>query len=40
MELPAEVDQKEVDATYKKGVLKVVLRKTKPTETRKIEIRT
>jgi HSP20 family protein len=39
MELPAEVDQKEVDATYKKGVLKVMLRKLKSTATRKIEIR-
>lgn len=39
MELPSEVDQGEVDASYKKGVLKVVLHKTKPTERRKIEIR-
>jgi HSP20 family protein len=40
MELPTEVDESEVDASYKKGILKVVLRKTKPSETRKIEIRT
>lgn len=40
MELPTEVDEKEVDATYQKGVLRVVLRKTTPTETRKIEIKT
>jgi len=40
LELPSEVDQNEVDASYKKGVLKVVLRKTRPTESRKIEIRT
>lgn len=40
IKLPSEVDQKGVDATYRKGVLKVVLKKTKSTEARKIEIHT
>ena len=40
MELPAEVDQNEVEARYKKGVLIVVLHKTTPKESRKIEIKT
>ena len=40
MELPAEVDQENVDAAYKKGVLRLVLTKTKETEGKKIEIKT
>jgi HSP20 family protein len=40
LQLPAEVDQDKVDASYKKGVLKIVLRKTKASETKKIEIKT
>ena len=39
VELPAEVDPEAIDATYKDGVLKVALKKTKSTETRKIEIK-
>lgn len=39
IELPAEVDASEVDATYKKGILKVVLKKTKESETKKIEVK-
>ena len=40
MELPAEVDQENVDAAYKKGVLKLVFIKTKETAGKKIEIKT
>jgi HSP20 family protein len=40
IELPTEVDLQTVDATYKKGVLKVVLNKTAPSESKKIEIKT
>lgn len=40
MELPGEVDQKDVDATYKKGVLTVVLKKTASKDSKKIEIKT
>lgn len=40
VELPGEVDPKKVDATYKKGVLKLVLKKMRESETRKIEIKT
>lgn len=39
VELPAEVDPEAIDASYKNGVLKVALKKTKSTETRKIEIK-
>jgi len=38
--LPAEVDQENIDASYKKGVLKLVFKKTKETEGKKIEIKT
>ena len=38
IELPAEVDPDKVDASYKKGVLKVELKKTRESETKKIEI--
>lgn len=40
IELPTDVDQKDVDATYKKGVLKVVLKKTAPKEGKRIDIKT
>lgn len=39
VELPAEVDPDTIDATYKNGVLKMVLKKTVASETRKIEIK-
>ena len=38
VELPNEVDPDKVEAAYKKGILTVKLRKTKETDTRKIEI--
>jgi HSP20 family protein len=40
IELPAEVDSSNVDASYKKGILKIVLQKVKASETKKIEIKT
>lgn len=40
VELPTEVDPDTIDATYKNGVLKIALKKTTSTETRKIEIKT
>jgi len=40
IELPAEVDSKEVSASYKRGVLKIKLRKTKTYETKRIEVKT
>ncbi|BBO75588.1 heat-shock protein Hsp20 [Desulfosarcina widdelii] len=40
IELPAEVDQDAVEATYKKGVLTVSLNKMVPSESKKIEIKT
>ena len=40
VELPGEVNSEEIDATYKKGVLKLVLKKTRETEAKKIEIKT
>ena len=40
LELPAEVEQDKVEASYKKGVLRIILRKTKSAETKKIEIKT
>jgi HSP20 family protein len=39
IELPSEVDPEKVDASYKKGVLKIELKKTKESETKKIEIK-
>lgn len=38
IELPAEVDSKKIDATYKRGVLKIVLQKTKASERKKIQV--
>ena len=40
IELPAEVDPNKVDASYKKGILKIKLRKTKSSETKRIKITT
>lgn len=40
VELSCEVDEKKVEATYKKGVLKIVLQKTEPTQRKKIAIQT
>lgn len=40
VELPAEVDESTVEASYKRGVLKVLLKKTPGAETCKIEIKT
>jgi HSP20 family protein len=38
VELPTEVDAEKVDASYKKGVLKVVLKKTKESEQKRITV--
>jgi len=38
VQLPAEVDQSDVDASYKKGVLKIELKKTKPEKSKQIKI--
>ena len=40
VELPAEVVQEDIDAVYKKGVLKLVFKKTRESEAKKIEIKT
>jgi HSP20 family protein len=39
VQLPADVDSSNVEASYKKGILRVVLKKTKESETKKIEVR-
>jgi HSP20 family protein len=39
VQLPADVDPQNVEASYKKGILKVVLKKTKESEAKKIQIR-
>ena len=39
IELPAEVDSEKIDASYKRGVLKIVLKKTKEAESKKIQVR-
>ncbi|UCG79643.1 MAG: Hsp20/alpha crystallin family protein [Desulfobacterales bacterium] len=39
IQLPAEVDSGKVNATYKDGVLKITMPKTKQAETKKIEIK-
>ena len=39
VELPAEVDPSHVDASYKRGVLKIELKKTKESEARRIEVK-
>ena len=38
IELPTEVDPDKVDASYKKGILKIKLRKTQLSETKKIKV--
>ena len=38
LELPAEVDPDKVNASYKKGILKIKLRKTKSSETKRIKV--
>ncbi|QTA80137.1 Heat shock protein, Hsp 20 family [Desulfonema limicola] len=38
IELPAEVDEEKIDASYKKGVLKVVLNKTKESRVKSIKV--
>ena len=38
IELPAEVDPDKVDASYKKGILKIKLRKTKSPKTKRIKV--
>ena len=40
VELPAEVIQQDIDAVYKKGVLKLVFKKARESEAKKIEIKT
>jgi len=40
VELPGEVNPEDIDATYKKKVLKLVLKKTRETDAKKIEITT
>ncbi|UCE51481.1 MAG: Hsp20/alpha crystallin family protein [Desulfobacterales bacterium] len=39
VQLPVDVDPSKVEASYKKGVLKVTLKKTKESEAKKIEVR-
>jgi len=40
VKLPGEVDSENIDATYKKGVLKLTLKKTREAEAKRIEIKT
>jgi HSP20 family protein len=40
IELPAEVDPNKVKASYKRGILKIKLRKAKESEVKRIEINT
>ena len=40
IELPSAVDPDKVDASYKKGILKIKLRKTKSSETKRIKVTT
>lgn len=40
VELPAEVIQEDIDAIYKKGVLKLAFKKARESEAKKIEIKT
>lgn len=40
VELPAEVEADKVEASYKKGVLKIVMKKSKESESKKIDIKT
>jgi HSP20 family protein len=40
IELPSEVDPNKVDASYKKGILKIKLLKTKSSDTKRIKVTT
>jgi len=40
IQLPAEVDESDVDASYKKGVLNIELKKVKPEKSKRIDIKT
>ena len=40
VELPGEVEQEAIDATYKKGVLNLIFKKSQASEAKKIEIKT
>ena len=40
VELPVEVEPDKVEASYKKGVLKIVMKKSKESESKKIDIKT
>lgn len=40
LDLPADVDPDSIDATYKKGILNLVFKKTRASEARKIAIKT
>lgn len=40
IELPAEVDPNKVDASYKRGILEIKLRKSKESKTKRIKITT
>jgi HSP20 family protein len=40
IELPAEADPDKVEASYKKGILKIKLRKTKSSESKRINVTT
>ncbi len=40
IELPAEVDEEKVEASYKRGVLKIELKKARESETKRIEVKT
>ncbi len=40
IQLPAEVDSNKIDATYKDGVLKIRMPKTKEESVRKIKVKT
>ena len=40
VELPVEVEPDQVEASYKKGVLKIVMKKSKESESKKIHIKT
>jgi HSP20 family protein len=40
VELPADVESESVNAAYKRGVLKITLKKTREAESRKVKIKT
>ena len=40
VDLPVEVDPEKVEASYKKGVLKITMKKSKESETKKIDVKT